>query len=309
MAKRLNDFAKKVSGYTAAAAAATAAGSATDAQAAPIIYNTESSPIVVTTDYFAYGVNMAIIDPTMAGAPDSAGAAANGLLGLVVEDSSNGNSTVASAPTDGVVTSSSVFFRYNIFDDNSGSDKSGTQFGVLTGTGNGVYGYFDGTSAQPADKDAGDGSNGWEEGEIIDATYLTAPDVLLTSDTNPVSGPPNSGDFPLPASVVDIDGHGVGGSGWAWNIVVGIRYLGFQLDGRNGFVKVNETGNRNGLEILGWGMETTVGAPILASLSQIGDCRTPACVPEPSTLALLSLGAVGLLGLRVLRCRAQRGIA
>jgi hypothetical protein len=308
VAKRLNDFAKKVSGYTAAAAAATVAGSAGDAQAAPIIYDTESSPIVVTTDYFAYGVNMAIIDPTMAGAPDSAGAAANGLLGLVIEDSSNGNSTVASAPSDGVVTSSSVFFRYNIFDDNSGSDKSGTQFGVLTGPGNGVYGYFDGTSAQPADKDAGDGSNGWEEYDIIGSAYLTAPDVLLTSDTNPVSGAPNSGDFPLPATVVDMDGHGVGGAGWSWDIVTGVRYLGFQLDGKNGFVKVNETGNRNGLEILGWGMETVPGAPILASLSQIGDCRTPQCVPEPSTLVLLSLGAVGLLAYRRLNRRAKRAI-
>ena len=175
MAKRLNDFAKKVSGSTSGAAAAAVAGSATDAHAAPIIYNTESSPIVVTTDYFAYGVNMAIIDPTMAGAPDSAGAAANGLLGLVVEDSSNGNSTVASAQSDGVVTSSSVFFRYNIMDDHSGSDKSGTQFGVLTGTGNGVYGYLDGASAQPADKDAGDGSNGYERIRFYRRDLLDRP--------------------------------------------------------------------------------------------------------------------------------------
>ena len=138
MAKRLNDFARKMSGYTAVAGAAAVTGSAGDAQAAPIIYDTEASPIQETTDYFAYGTNMAIIDPTMAGAPDSAGAAANGLLGLVVEDSSNGNSTVASAPSDGVVTSSSVFFRYNVFDDYSGSDKSGTTFGTVVSPGNGI---------------------------------------------------------------------------------------------------------------------------------------------------------------------------
>ena len=129
--------------------------------------------------------------------------------------------------------------------------------------------------------------------------------MLLTSDTNPVAGPPNSGDFPLPATVVDMDGHGAGGSGWSWDIVVGVRYLGFQLDGKNGFVKVNEKPGRNNLDILGWGMETVPGVPIFASLSTIGCICTT--VPEPSTFALLSLGAVGLLAFRRLNRRAQRG--
>ena len=287
MSRRLGEFTKKISGYTAAAGVAVVAGAAGDAQAAPIIYDTEASPIPVLTDYFAYGTNMAVIDPTMAGAPDGAGAAANGLIGVVVDDSGGtGNGVVASSPSDGSVTSSTVFFRYNIFDDHSGSDKSGTQFGALTGSGNGVYGNLDGTSAQPWPAPGVGG--GFSDLDTIGGQNL------LTSDTNPVAGAPHSGDFPLPATVVDLDGHGAGGSGWSWDIVTGVRYLGFVLDGKNGFVKVNETSNRNGLFILGWGMETTAGAPILASLTQT--LAPP--VPEPSTLALLAIGATGLLAAR-----------
>ena len=51
-------------------------------------------------------------------------------------------------------------------------------------------------------------------------------------------------------------------------------------------------------------METVPGVPILASLSVITDVP----VPEPTALSLFGLGAVGLLGLRVVRRRRLTAI-
>lgn len=275
MSKRLGEFAKKMSGYTAAAGVAAVAGSAGDVDAAPVVYDISATPIQVTSDYFAYGVNMAVLDPTKG--PGSA------LIGVVADSANTGNGAVVSAPSDGAVGTNHVFWRYSIFDDNSGSDKSGTEFGTLVASGNGVYGFIDAVSAQA-------GRPGHQY--FLSSEIIGDDDNLLTGDTNAVAGPPNAYDFPSPATMVGLDGHGAGGSGWGWDITQGVKYLGFQLGGKNGYVHVNEEGARNSFQILGWGMETVPGVPIHAG----GIPQT--VVPEPSTIALLAIGATGLLAYR-----------
>ena len=90
-------------------------------------------------------------------------------------------------------------------------------------------------------------------------------------------------------------GFGAFATGSEYNIVSGIKYLGFRMDNRNGFVKVHERFNdrRNNFKILGWGLESTPFVPITATLTSSG----PA-IPEPATLAMLAIGGVGLLALR-----------
>jgi len=296
---RSRQFTRKLGTYSSLAAAAVG-GLAGKAQAAPIIYDTQNNPIDVHTDYFDYGRNMAIIDPTVL--TSSAGSALNtqglpvvsaasaGLLGLIDNDGDFGNGLYdATPPADGLISTSSVYFRYQIFDDASGDDKEGTQFGTRVASGNGIYGFTDGPSEQPADN-AG-GSGGFTEGQLIG----DGPEALLTTDTNPLASSLTGG------IDVDIDGFGAGASFFGWTIVTGTKYLGFTIGDRNGFVKVNKGGtDRNRIFILGWGLESDPFVEIEATLDVEAP---PPPVPEPSTLGLLCLGAAGLATYRVLRRR------
>ena len=67
---KLNKLSKKFCAYSAAAGAAATAGLAGDAQAAPVIYDTEASPIQVHSSFntLPNGQNQAAIDPTALGA-------------------------------------------------------------------------------------------------------------------------------------------------------------------------------------------------------------------------------------------------
>ena len=67
---KLGKLSKKFCAYSAAAGAAATAGLAGDAQAAPVIYDTEASPIVVHSSFntLPNGQNQAAIDPTALGA-------------------------------------------------------------------------------------------------------------------------------------------------------------------------------------------------------------------------------------------------
>ena len=83
---KLNKLSKKFCAYSTAAGAAATAGLAGDAQAAPVIYDTEASPIVVHSSFntLPNGQNMAAINPAALGASATSAtttATAAGLLG------------------------------------------------------------------------------------------------------------------------------------------------------------------------------------------------------------------------------------
>jgi len=102
------------------------------AEAAPVIYDTESTPIDVHSSFntLPNGQNMAAIDPTTLAASASNASTtptAAGLLGAATGAADN------SGVTNGQLAGT-VYFRYEIFSEPSASwGKSGTQFGILTG--------------------------------------------------------------------------------------------------------------------------------------------------------------------------------
>ena len=285
---KLNKLSKKFCAYSAAAGAAATAGLAGDAQAAPVIYDTEASPIVVHSSFntLPNGQNMAAIDPTQLGASATSATTtptAAGLLGAATGASDN------SGITNGQLAGT-VYFRYEIFSEPSATwGKSGTQFGTLTGAGSGLYAVSDGASTRPGPGSPGD--NGFIEGEVIGDgdNLISANTVGADAIMQAYSMGPGA------ATQADMHGFGAFATGSAYEIVTGIKYLGFQLDNRNGFVKVHERFNdrRNNFKILGWGLESDPFVPITASLSGGGGG-----VPEPATLAMLAIGGVGLVALR-----------
>ena len=286
-----NSFAKRLCAYSAAAGAVATTGMALDANAAPIIYDTESSPVDVHSSFntLPNGQNMAAINPTTLGASanvnDGTTPTAAGLIGAAT--GATDNSGISNAQLAGT-----VYFRYEIFSEPSATwGKSGTQFGILTGAGNGLYAIQVGTAPSTRPEAQGGGSGGFVEGDVIGDD-----DNLISSNT--VGADAIMQAYSMgPGAAVQADMHGFGAfaTGSEYNIVSGIKYLGFRMNNRNGFVKVHERFNdrRNNFKILGWGLESTPFVPITASLASSG----PA-VPEPATLAMLAIGGVGLLALR-----------
>jgi hypothetical protein len=284
-----NKFRKRLCAYSAAVGAVATAGMALDANAAPIIYDTESSPVDVHSSFntLPNGQNMAAINPTLLGASanvnDGTTPTAAGLLGHAT--GATDNSGVSNAELTGA-----VYFRYEIFSEPSATwGKSGTQFGILTGAGNGLYAVADGAATLPGAQ--GGGYGGFVEGDMIGDD-----DNLISSNTAGADGIMQAYSMG-PGAAVQADMHGFGAfaSGSEYNIVSGIKYLGFRINNRNGFVKVHERFNdrRNNFKILGWGLESDPFVPIAASLTSSGPV-----IPEPATLALLAIGGVGLLALR-----------
>ena len=288
---KLGKLSKKFCAYSAAAGAAATAGLAGDAQAAPVIYDTEASPIQVHSSFntLPNGQNQAAIDPTALGASATSAtttATAAGLLGHATGAADNSGITNAQL-------AGTVYFRYEIFAEPSATwGKSGTQFGVLTGAGNGLYADETGHSQRPV---AGtSGTAGFDEGDLIGDG-----DNLLTADsvtTDPLTAAYSMG----PGAAVQADMHGFGAfaSGSEYNIVSGVKYLGFMLGNHNGFVKVHERFNdrRNNFKILGWGLESDPFVPITATLEV--SSGGGGAVPEPATLAMLAVGGAGLVALR-----------
>lgn len=283
-------FAKRLCAYSAAAGAVATTGMALDANAAPIIYDTEATPINVHSSFntLPNGQNMAALDPTVLGASTDVGSTtptAAGLIGAAtggVDNSGVSNGQLAGT----------VYFRYEIFSEPSATwGKSGTQFGILTGAGNGLYAIQQGTAPSTRPGAQGGGYGGFVEGDVIGDD-----DNLISSNTAGADGIMQAYSMG-PGAAVQADMHGFGAfaTGSEYNIVSGIKYLGFRLSNRNGFVKVHERFNdrRNNFKILGWGLESTPFVPITATLTSSG----PA-IPEPATLAMLAIGGVGLLALR-----------
>jgi len=270
----------------AAAATASLAG---DGQAAPVIYDTEAYPIEVHSSFntLPNGQNMAAINP-MALSGSAMGSTttptAAGLLGAAT--GATDNSGITNAQLAGT-----VYFRYEIFSEPSATwGKSGTQFGVLTGIGNGLYAVNDGASTRPGPGSPGD--YGFVEGDVIgdDDNLIASNTVGADTITQAYSMGPGA------AVQADIDGFGAFATGSSYSIVTGVKYLGFQLNNRNGFVKMQPyTGQRNHLQILGWGLQNDPFVPIIASLDQHVD---PGWVPEPASIAMLAVGAAGLVALR-----------
>jgi hypothetical protein len=279
-----NKLSKKFCAYSAAAAVASLAGGS---EAAPVIYDTESTPIDVHSSFntLPNGQNQAAINPTTLSASASGATTtptAAGLLGAATGASDNSGITNAQL-------AGTVYFRYEIFSEPSATwGKSGTQFGILTGAGNGLYAVADGASTRPGP--GGAGGYGFVEGDVIGDG-----DSLISSNTvgaDAITQAYSMG--PGAATQADIDGFGAFATGSPYSVVSGIKYLGFQLDNRNGFVKMQPfTGQRNHFQILGWGLESDPFVPITATLVSTG----PA-VPEPATLAMLAIGGVGLVALR-----------
>jgi hypothetical protein len=288
--KEMNKLGKKFVAYSAAAATVGLVGGA---EAAPVIYDTEASPIDVHSSFntLPNGQNMAAINPTTLTASATSATTtptAAGLLGAATGGQDNSGITNAQL-------AGTVYFRYEIFSEPSATwGKSGTQFGVLTGAGNGLYAVSDGASTRPGPGPPGD--YGFVEDEVIGDgdNLISANTVGADAITQAYSMGPGA------ATQADIDGFGAFATGSSYSIVTGVKYLGFQLDNRNGFVKMQPfTGQRNHLQILGWGLESDPFVPITASLA--GGGPTPG-VPESTTFSLLVIGGVGLMALR----RARR---
>ena len=286
---KLGKLSKKFCAYSAAAGAAATASLAGDAQAAPVIYDTEASPIQVHSSFntLPNGQNQAAIDPTALGASTTSAtttATAAGLLGHATGAADNSGITNAQL-------AGTVYFRYEIFAEPSATwGKSGTQFGVLTGAGNGLYADEVGNSQRPAGEG---GVIGFVEGDVIGDG-----DNLLTADSvtiDPLTAAYSMG--PGAAVQADLDGFGAFATGSHYNVIgTDDRFLGFSLGNRNGFVKINfNAGQRNRFDILGWGLESDPFVPIIASLNQHVD---PVYVPEPATLAMLAVGGAGLVAVR-----------
>ena len=285
---KLGKLSKKFCAYSAAAGAAATAGLAGDAQAAPVIYDPEASPIVVHSSFntLPNGQNQAAIDPTALGASATSATTtptSAGLIGYATGGADNSGITNAQL-------AGTVYFRYEIFSEPSATwGKSGTQFGTLTGAGSGLYAVSDGASTRPGPGSPGD--YGFIEGEVIGDgdNLISANTVGADAIMQAYSMGPGA------ATQADMHGFGAFATGSAYEIVTGIKYLGFQLDNRNGFVKVHERFNdrRNNFKILGWGLESDPFVPITATLVSSGPG-----VPEPATLALLAIGGVGLVALR-----------
>ena len=289
---KLNKLSKKFCAYSAAAGAAATAGLAGDAQAAPMIYDTEASPIQVHSSFntMPNGQNSAAIDPTIASAA--------GLLGYSTDPNIPGDQ---SPDYDSGITNAmlagTVYFRYEIFSEPSAHwGKSGTQFGILNGAGNGLYATQAGASTRPGGEN---GLAGFLEGEVIGDG-----DNLVTSDTVGADGITQAYTMgPGAATQADLDGFGAWATGSHYGIIgTNDVFLGFQLDNKNGFVKINfNAGQRNRFDILGWGLESDAFVPITASLTSSGGGGGGGgggAVPEPATLAMLAIGGAGLVALR-----------
>jgi hypothetical protein len=291
---KLGKLSKKFCAYSAAAGAAATAGLAGDAQAAPVIYDTEASPIQVHSSFntLPNGQNQAAIDPTALGASATSAtttATAAGLLGHATGAADNSGITNAQL-------AGTVYFRYEIFAEPSATwGKSGTQFGVLTGAGNGLYADETGNSQRPAGEG---GVIGFVEGDMIGDDDNLLIDDSVTID--PLTAAYSMG--PGAAVQADLDGFGAFATGSHYNVLgTDDRFLGFSLGNRNGFVKINfNAGQRNRFDILGWGLESTAFVPITASLTATGGGGGGGggAVPEPATLAMLAIGGVGLVALR-----------
>ena len=289
---KLNKLSKKFCAYSAAAGAAATAGLAGDAQAAPVHYDTEANPIQVHSSFntMPNGQNQAAINPaalTVSATDASVTPTAAGLLGHANGASDN------SGITNGQLTGH-VYFRYEMFSEPSGHwGKEGTQFGILNGAGHGLYATQNGASTRPGGEG---GTHGFVEGDIIgDGDNLISHN---TTGADSITATYTMG--PGAAVQADLDGFGAWANGSHYNIIgTNDAYLGFQLDNRNGFVKINfNAGQRNRFDILGWALESTPFVPITASMTFSSGGGGGGAIPEPATLAMLAIGGAGLVALR-----------
>ncbi len=283
---------KKLCAYSAAAGAAVVVGGVADA--APQVFMLDT-PVTTSRGQTMSGdrfddtiASYFVIDPT--------DASATGLLGLT----DNVSSTNAIPDSD---LAGKLVGRYTVWEDNNNwAGKEGVAFGMITGTGNGVYATQSGNLF--SSEVGGDGAKGFQIGDTIGDGDPLVSSASLSDDMWASTYYDN-----MPGGMVGVglSGYGAGASLYSHDNFTNNedRALGFTLDNRNGFLLINNRGSgaRDQVTILGWGLESDPFVPITVTDVSSGGGGGGGAVPEPATLAMLAIGGAGLVALRRRRDR------